>query len=131
METTTMLILFVIVISIIIGVIGSERKIGFGGAFFGSLLLTPIFGLAVTLSSKRLKDIEQQKKQDEKFNDILFQLKLLPKDKEKAGKIKLIKIKLEKVTKELLSETLNTEQLNALSTEKNELEKEIKEVLAE
>jgi hypothetical protein len=41
-----------IIFSIIIGVIGANRKIGFLGAFFLSLLLSPIIGLIVTLVSK-------------------------------------------------------------------------------
>ncbi len=43
-----------IIFSIIIGIIGSNRKIGFGGAFFLSLLLSPLIGLIFTLVSKSL-----------------------------------------------------------------------------
>jgi hypothetical protein len=33
----------------IVGAIGSHRKIGFAGAFFASLILSPILGLLITL----------------------------------------------------------------------------------
>lgn len=54
--------LFWIIFSLVIGFLGSGRKIGFGGAFFLSLLLSPLIGLIVTLVSKD-KDAEQYKKQ--------------------------------------------------------------------
>jgi len=46
--------------SVIIGVVGSNRKIGFAGAFFLSLLLSPFIGLIITLVSKSKSDIEYQ-----------------------------------------------------------------------
>jgi hypothetical protein len=45
-----------IVFSIIIGIIGSRRKIGFAGAFFLSLFLTPIVGLLFVYSSDKKPD---------------------------------------------------------------------------
>ncbi len=45
-------IFFWIVFSILIGLVGKQRKIGFGGAFFLSLLLSPLIGLIITLISK-------------------------------------------------------------------------------
>jgi hypothetical protein len=51
-----------IIFSIIIGLIGSSRKIGFGGAFFLSLLLSPLIGLIITVASKSNSDIEYQEK---------------------------------------------------------------------
>lgn len=36
----------------VVGKIGSNRKIGFGGAFIASLLLSPVIGLILTLVSK-------------------------------------------------------------------------------
>jgi uncharacterized membrane protein YraQ (UPF0718 family) len=41
-----------IVLSVILGVVGSDRKIGFAGAFFASLLLSPLIGFIITISSK-------------------------------------------------------------------------------
>ena len=51
-----------IVFSIIVGALGSSRKIGFGAAFFLSLLLSPLIGLIITLFSKDKED--EQYKQD-------------------------------------------------------------------
>lgn len=41
-------------LSIGIGFMGKERKIGFGGAFILSLLLSPLLGGIITLCSKTL-----------------------------------------------------------------------------
>jgi hypothetical protein len=45
-----------IIFSVIIGMIGSNRNIGFAGAFFCSLLLSPLIGLIITLVSKDKED---------------------------------------------------------------------------
>lgn len=45
-----------VVFSIVIGIVGSYRKIGFFGAFFTSLLLSPLIGLIFTLTSKNIED---------------------------------------------------------------------------
>ncbi|MFT6963914.1 MAG: cytochrome c-type biogenesis protein CcmH/NrfG [Flammeovirgaceae bacterium] len=49
------------VFSIIVGFIAMDRKIGFWGAFFLSLLLSPIIGLIITLVSKNKKEAQQNK----------------------------------------------------------------------
>lgn len=54
-----------IILCIIIGALGSKRKIGFAGAFFLSLLLSPVIGLIITLFSK---DIEDEKYKEELLN---------------------------------------------------------------
>lgn len=41
-------------VSILVGIVGSRRNIGFGWAFIFSLLLTPIVGLLITLLSDPL-----------------------------------------------------------------------------
>ena len=41
----------VIIASLIVGFLGSMKKIGFWGAFFGSLVLTPVVGLLLVLVS--------------------------------------------------------------------------------
>jgi len=58
-----------IIFSILIGIIGSNRKIGFGGAFFLSLLLSPLIGLIFTLVSKSLaaEKFEQELLQTQKM----------------------------------------------------------------
>ena len=48
--------------SIIVGAIGSGRKIGFWGAFLLSLLLSPIIGIIITLVSKNKEDEEYKEK---------------------------------------------------------------------
>lgn len=45
-----------IIFSFVVGFIGSGRKIGFFGAFFLSLLLSPLLGLIITLVSKNEAD---------------------------------------------------------------------------
>lgn len=42
--------------STLVGLIGINRKIGFGGAFFLSLLLSPLIGLIFALVSKSLSE---------------------------------------------------------------------------
>lgn len=58
-----------IIFSLLIGIIGSNRKIGFGGAFFLSLLLSPLIGLIFTLVSKSLaaEKFEQELLQTQKM----------------------------------------------------------------
>ncbi|MBS1757402.1 MAG: hypothetical protein JSU03_09005 [Bacteroidetes bacterium] len=51
-----------IIFSFVVGFIGSGRKIGFAGAFFLSLLLSPLIRLIIALVSKD-KETEQYKKQ--------------------------------------------------------------------
>tara|TARA_B100000787_G_scaffold166678_1_gene152265 strand:+ start:547 stop:1323 length:777 start_codon:yes stop_codon:yes gene_type:complete len=51
-----------LVLSFVIGFLGSSRKIGFGGAFFASLLLSPIIGLIITLVSKSNDDEEYKER---------------------------------------------------------------------
>ena len=50
MDTITIIVLW-IVFSLIVGFIGSNRKIGFGAAFGISLLLSPLIGLIAVLFS--------------------------------------------------------------------------------
>jgi hypothetical protein len=38
-------------VSLIIGLLGMHRKFGFWGYFFGSLLLTPLIGILLVISS--------------------------------------------------------------------------------
>lgn len=41
-------------LSVLVGIIGSHRRIGFGWAFLISLILTPVVGLIVVLLSEQL-----------------------------------------------------------------------------
>lgn len=46
-----------LIFSLLVGMLGEKRKIGFGWSFVLSLFLSPIIGLIITLFSKK-KDIE-------------------------------------------------------------------------
>ncbi len=46
--------LFWIIFAIVVGVLGKDRKIGGGAAFFLSLILSPLIGLIITLASERI-----------------------------------------------------------------------------
>lgn len=52
-------VLIYVILSLIIGLFGSNRKFGFWGYFFGSLLLTPIIGLVLVLASDKKTDQEE------------------------------------------------------------------------
>lgn len=47
-------------LSVLVGMIGSRRRIGFGWAFLLSLIFTPLVGLIVTLLTEPLPDREQR-----------------------------------------------------------------------
>ncbi len=51
--TTAMIIS--IIISFFIGILGANRRFGFWGYFFGSLLLTPFVGLILVMASDSKK----------------------------------------------------------------------------
>ncbi|MCL2215253.1 MAG: hypothetical protein FWC06_08640 [Treponema sp.] len=57
------LILVNIVLSYFIGFLGRNRKLGFWGHFFASLLLTPIFGLLLIVATDPRKDEDTDKKE--------------------------------------------------------------------
>ncbi len=66
-----------IILSFIVGFIGSDRKIGFGGAFFISLIFSPLIGLIFTLISKtnaeeiyRESVLETQRSQQESLKKL-------------------------------------------------------------
>lgn len=52
--------IFWILFSFIVGSMGSSRKIGFAGAFFLSLLLSPLIGVIFTATSKSLQEEAMQ-----------------------------------------------------------------------
>lgn len=47
-------------LSVLVGIIGSNRRIGFGWAFLISLVFTPLVGLVVALLTERLPGGEQR-----------------------------------------------------------------------
>lgn len=54
--------LFWIVFSVIVAILGSSRRIGFGAALFVSILLSPVIGFIVVICSQRKSNIEFQKR---------------------------------------------------------------------
>jgi hypothetical protein len=56
-----MIILVWIVLTVIVGAIGNERKIGFWSAFLLSLFLSPLVGFLVVLSSTKLSAEKHEK----------------------------------------------------------------------
>lgn len=64
-----MIILMIwIVLSVIVGTIGADRKIGFWGGFFLSILLSPLIGFIITILSKSLdkEKLEQEMLENQK-----------------------------------------------------------------
>ncbi len=48
------IIILWVALSLIVAVIGKSRKIGFWVAFFLSIILTPVIGLVLALTSRKL-----------------------------------------------------------------------------
>ncbi|AEK22699.1 hypothetical protein [Capnocytophaga canimorsus] len=51
------ILLIIIGLAVLVGLLGKNRKIGFGWSFVLALFLSPIIGLVITLLSEK-KDIE-------------------------------------------------------------------------
>lgn len=51
----SLLLILDIVVSFFVGYLGRERKMGFWGYFFASLLLTPLIGLLLVIVSDKVK----------------------------------------------------------------------------
>jgi len=60
------LILLNIVLAYFIGFLGRNRKLGFWGHFFASLLLTPVFGLLLIIATDPRKDEDSVVKKEKK-----------------------------------------------------------------
>ncbi len=63
-------IIIYFIASLIMGLLGMNRKMGFWGYFFGSLMLTPLIGLLLVLVSDRrtpMVTVEQFQKMQEKL----------------------------------------------------------------
>jgi uncharacterized membrane protein YiaA len=52
---------FYILVCFFIGLYGANRKFGFWGYFFGSILLTPVIGLILVLASDKRKKANELK----------------------------------------------------------------------
>lgn len=60
-----MIIILWLIFSFIVAAIGESRSIGFWGALFLSILLSPLIGLIVVLCSERNSDIAHKRKMEE------------------------------------------------------------------
>ena len=61
-STNTMGIFLWLLLTFIVGIIGSSRRIGFFGSFILSLILSPLIGIIIVLTSQRKSDLHFQKK---------------------------------------------------------------------
>lgn len=68
-----------ITFSVLVGTLGSDRKIGFWGSFLLSIILSPIIALIITMFSKTLK---QQRIDDEMLENQKEQTRLLAEKSE-------------------------------------------------
>ena len=59
--TPIMLILVNVALAYLIGFLGRNRKLGFWGHFFASLLLTPIIGFLLIIATDPRKDEDEVK----------------------------------------------------------------------
>lgn len=53
--------ILILLLSFIVGLLGRDRKFGFWGYFFASLLLTPVIGLILVLASDKKTPLETEK----------------------------------------------------------------------
>ena len=68
------LILLNVALAYLIGFLGRNRRLGFWGHFFCSLLLTPIIGLLLVVATEPVKDIDKEK---EEIKSLKEQVKIL------------------------------------------------------
>ena len=54
-------LIFYVVLALVMGGIGVDRRVGFWWPFLFSLFLTPIIGFVIAITSKRLSDIRHEK----------------------------------------------------------------------
>lgn len=66
-----------VIFSLVVGFIGSGRKIGFWGALICSILLSPLIGLIIALASKNLETqhyerelVRSQQKQEQSLENL-------------------------------------------------------------
>ena len=65
-----LLILVNIVLAYFIGFLGRNRKLGFWGHFFGSLLLTPVIGLLLIVATDPVKEDKTESKKEKSRRQI-------------------------------------------------------------
>lgn len=52
-----MIIAVYLILCLVVGLLGINRKLGFWGYFFGSIVLTPVIGLLLVLASDKRKPL--------------------------------------------------------------------------
>lgn len=103
-----------IIFSLIAGVFGSTRKIGFGSTFFLSLILSPLIGFIIALASKSTQDEASDKKSIELQE---MQLESLNKiTNSETRKPKSIVDELEKLTKLRDDGSISQDEFETLKT---------------
>lgn len=77
-----MIVVAWIFLSILVGAMGASRRIGFGWAFFGAILLSPLIGVVLVFNSTKLRDIERDNiaMDAQEFSNWLIQRKENPKE---------------------------------------------------
>lgn len=96
--------IFWIIFSLIVGFIGSGRKIGFWGAFLCSLLLSPLLGSIIALVSKSNESSEYKNKVLKDQNEQRERLSKLEKDSAYSITAELQKLKLMRDQDEITDE---------------------------
>jgi hypothetical protein len=89
-----MYIIIWIILCFVIAWFGEDRRVGFWGAFFWSLLLSPLIGAIITFTSERKDDIvykEQVLETAQKQERIIQQIKDSQSRPSKADEIKELK----------------------------------------
>ncbi|RNI27658.1 SHOCT domain-containing protein [Rufibacter immobilis] len=70
-----------IMLSALVGAIGSSRKIGFGGAFLWSLLLSPLLGFVIAIVSPNKEEEERKQAAYDLQKEQYLAVKKLNEDK--------------------------------------------------
>lgn len=131
-----------IILSFIVGFIGSDRKIGFGGAFFISLIFSPLIGLIFTLISKtnaeekyRESVLETQRSQQESLKKLseskVTQKNSIADEIEKLQSLKNNNIISEEEFARLKNKIIDSDIHNNDENTTNPVTKEIKEEIQE
>ena len=96
--------IFWIIFSLIVGFIGSGRKISFWGAFLCSLLLSPLLGLIIALVSKSNESMEYKNKVLKNQHDQRERLSNLDKESAYSITAELQKLKILRNQDEITAE---------------------------
>ena len=79
------LILLNVALAYLVGFLGRNRRLGFWGHFFCSLLLTPVIGILLIVATEPVKDIDKEK---EEIKSLKEQIKALKETSSTDNEIK-------------------------------------------